>query len=86
MGIDSSLYFTYYEIKSKSGWNELVTLCDSVSNNPTSYDNVIDMDRMIWMLAFNNTFVNLDSYSGVFAQNHYIYKDLAIVTTQLFGI
>lgn len=75
LGIDSSLYFTYYEIKSKSGWNELVTLCDSVSNNPTSYDNVIDMDRMIWMLAFNNTFVNLDSYSGVFAQNHYIYKD-----------
>src|SRR5678815_4800594 len=35
----------------------------------------MDMDRVIWMLAFNNVLVNLDSYSGVFCQNHYLYKD-----------
>jgi hypothetical protein len=28
------------------------------------------------MLAFNNVLVNLDSYSGAFRQNYYLYKDL----------
>jgi len=27
------------------------------------------------MLAYNNVLINLDSYTGVFAQNYYIYKD-----------
>jgi len=72
---DSSSYALYYEIKSKSGWNQLVTLCDSVCNNSSSLENVVDIDRIIWMLAFNNVLINLDSYSGVFAQNHYTYKD-----------
>lgn len=72
---DSSSYQTYYELKSKSGWNELVKLCDSVSNNTSSLDNMLDIDRVIWMLAFNNTIINLDSYNGVFAQNHYTYRD-----------
>jgi spore coat protein CotH len=29
----------------------------------------------LWMLAFNNVFVNLDSYTGGFSQNYYLYKD-----------
>ncbi len=75
LGVDSTLYNSFYEIKSDYGMNDMVSLCDSVSNNTGSYDQVLDLDRFIWMLAFNNTFVNLDSYSGVFAQNHYIYRD-----------
>lgn len=74
-GADSSGYNNFYEVKSDFGWNELVALCDSVTNNPSSLPNVIDIDRAAWMLAFNNTLVNLDSYSGVFAQNYYLYKD-----------
>lgn len=74
-GADSSGYANFYEVKSDYGWNELVALCDSVTNNPASLPNVMDVDRVIWMLAFNNTLVNLDSYSGVFAQNYYLYKD-----------
>ncbi|HOZ52457.1 MAG TPA: CotH kinase family protein, partial [Chitinophagaceae bacterium] len=72
---DSSSYASYYEIKSKSGWNELVNLCDTITNQSASIENIVDMDRAIWMLAFNNLLINLDSYNGVFAQNHYIYKD-----------
>lgn len=75
LGTDSSLYNTYYEIKSNAGWSDLVSLCDSVTNNTYSYENMLDVDRVLWMLAFNNLFVNLDSYSGVFAQNHYIFRD-----------
>lgn len=72
---DSSQYFTRYEMKSDYGWNDLVSLCNVVTNTPTSLPEVMDVDKAIWMLAFNNLAVNLDSYSGNFVQNYYLYKD-----------
>jgi len=72
---DSSGYFNFYELKSDYGWNELVSLCDTVTNYPAAIANNLDMDRFIWMLAYNAVLVNLDSYSGVFCQNYYLYKD-----------
>lgn len=75
LGEDTSLYYTYYELKSSSGWSDLKDLCRIISNNPDSLSLVFDIDKALWMLAFNNLFVNLDSYSGVFAQNYYLYKD-----------
>ena len=72
---DSTAYFNFYEIKSNSGWNELVKLCDTVTNIPASIGSIMDMDRVMWMLAFNNELVNLDSYTGAFCQNYYLYKD-----------
>jgi len=72
---DSSAYSNFYEVKSAIGWNDLVSLCDSVTNHASNIGSVMDMDRVIWMLAFNNVLVNLDSYTGVFCQNHYLYKD-----------
>ena len=72
---DSAAYSNFYEIKSKYGWNELVALCDTLTNRPANIDALLDMDRVIWMLAFNNLLINLDSYTGAFVQNYYIYKD-----------
>jgi len=72
---DSSSYFNFYEMKSDYGWKQLVALCDTVSNYQSKVDANLDMDRVIWMLAFNNVMVNLDSYSGAFCQNYYLYKD-----------
>ncbi len=72
---DSSNYANFYEVKSDAGWNELVRLCDTVTNYPASLENNVDMDRAIWMLAFNLTLDNLDSYSGALCQNYYLYKD-----------
>jgi len=72
---DSTAYFNFYEIKSNSGWNELVKLCDTVTNIPANIGSIMDMDRVMWMLAFNNELVNLDSYTGAFCQNYYLYKD-----------
>ncbi len=74
-GQDSTGYFPRYELKSNQGWNDLVNLCDVATNTPATLANSIDVDRVIWMLAFNNLLVNLDSYSGVFAQNYYLYRD-----------
>jgi len=75
LGPDSSDYNVRYDMQSDLGWNELVSLCDSLSNNPSSFNNVMDVDRVVWMIAYNNLLVNLDSYSGAFAQNHYVYLD-----------
>ncbi|HMT30127.1 MAG TPA: CotH kinase family protein [Bacteroidia bacterium] len=72
---DSTAYFNFYELKSTYGWDELVKLCDTVTNYPSSLYNTMDLDRVMWMLAFNSVLVNLDSYTGVFCQNYYLYKD-----------
>lgn len=75
LGADSTDYETYYEMKSDYGWNQFLPFCDVVTNTPQSIETVMDIDRAIWMLAFNNVTANFDSYSGVFAQNHYLYQD-----------
>lgn len=75
LGKDSSAYYNFYEIKSKQGWNQLQSLCDTLTNFPDKISAGIDLDKTLWMLAFNNLFINLDSYSGAFAQNYYLYKD-----------
>lgn len=72
---DSTAYFNYYEMKSTTGWNELEKLCDTITNISASAGSIMDMDRAMWMLAFNNELVNLDSYTGAFCQNYYLYKD-----------
>lgn len=72
---DSSDYFNLYEIKSDYGWNELVMLCSELAEEFPDMDSLFDADRILWMLAFNNLLVNLDSYSGAFAQNYYLYRD-----------
>jgi len=73
---DSSSYDAGYELKSDYGWNNLVALIDTLNNHFTEIEQVLDVDRALWMLAFNNVLVNLDSYSGAFRQNYYLYKDL----------
>lgn len=68
-------YKPLYEKESSNGWSEFIALCDTVTNSPSSVGTLMDMDRVIWMLAFDNVLVNLDSYLGVFSQNYFLYKD-----------
>jgi len=75
LGQDSSQYYDAYEIKSDHGWADLIDLCDQLENNFDNIEQTLDIDRAIWMLAFNNALVNLDSYSGGFTQNYYLYKN-----------
>lgn len=72
---DSADYTAAYEIKSDYGWQELIDLCDTLNNNTTDIEEILDVDRALWMLAFDNMIVNLDSYIGGFAQNYYLYRD-----------
>lgn len=75
LGNDSSKYYAAYEMKSEAGWKQLVALTDSLKNNTAAIEKILDVDRALWMLAFDNVFVNLDSYIGGFAQNYYLYMD-----------
>jgi len=72
---DSTTYYKKYELKSDYGWRQLLGLMDTLKNHPNSADKVVDIDRALWMHAFNAVTVNLDSYTGAFGQNYYLYMD-----------
>lgn len=74
LGTDSSLYYSYYELKSTYGWNDMVSFTENLLNN-TNMESFLDVDRAIWMIAFDNVLANLDSYIGPFRQNYYMIKD-----------
>ncbi|MCB0509984.1 MAG: CotH kinase family protein, partial [Bacteroidetes bacterium] len=72
LGANESSYYNYYELDSDSGWLDLINLCNIVDNAPSLIESYLDIDRAIWMLAYNNVLVNLDSYTGPFKQNYYL--------------
>ncbi|HEX9980366.1 MAG TPA: CotH kinase family protein [Flavobacterium sp.] len=74
-GPDQGSYSQAYRMKSETGWDELIALIETLENNPATIETVLDVDRTLWMLAFDNVMVNLDSYIGTFNQNYYLYKD-----------
>jgi spore coat protein CotH len=83
LGTASSSYEDGYEIKSDDDndatvaiahWNDLIELTNILNNDIANIESVIDVDMAIWMLAFDNVMVNLDSYIGEFKQNYYLYK------------
>jgi hypothetical protein len=75
LGEDSSLYYSRYELQSDQGWFDLINLCDTLSNHTSEIENILNVNEALWMLAFDNVLVNLDSYIGGFSQNYYLYKD-----------
>lgn len=84
LGTNSTSYDDAYEIKSDDEtdptvavehWNDLIELTQILNNDITNIESVLDVDMAIWMLAFDNVMVNLDSYIGQFKQNYYLYKD-----------
>ncbi len=74
LGTDSTKYYASYEIKSDAGWGELIDLIDTLNTTTSALPEILDINRALWMIAFNNVLVNLDSYSGGFAQNYYLYR------------
>jgi len=75
LGKDSTCYFDFYEMKSDHGWSDLVKLTKVLEDNSKDLSKHLNIDRALWMLAYNNVLVNLDSYTGRLCHNYYIYKD-----------
>lgn len=80
LGQDSVCYYSLYELKSKEergGWAELLTLTQAINKQAEGLDQMMNMNEVLWMLAFNNVLVNLDSYLGRLCHNYYLYRDEA---------
>jgi len=73
-GADSSGYIPYYNLESATGWNDLYELIYRLDQGSGSAERILDTDRSLWMHAFNEVLLNLDSYIG-YAQNYYLYRD-----------
>jgi len=74
-GKDSLCYQNNYELKSENTWKTIINLTDKLNNKTDKVDEILDIDQCLWMLAFNNVLVNLDSYSGKLSHNYYLYQD-----------
>lgn len=75
LGSIPNCYFPYYEKKSDHGWTKLVELTRILNKQPDSLEYYLNVELALWMLAFNNVMVNLDSYSGRLCHNYYLYRD-----------
>lgn len=75
LGTNEASYYDYYELQSDDGWAEMIELTDAIENDPSNVEDVLDIDRAIWMVALDNILVNLDSYIGPFKQNYYLFYD-----------
>ncbi|HKK75058.1 MAG TPA: CotH kinase family protein [Saprospiraceae bacterium] len=76
LGKDTTCYEPYYELKSDYGWAALVKLIDVLHHDFDQIESHLNVDQTLWMLAFDNYTVNLDSYLGAFCHNYYLYQDL----------
>lgn len=75
LGEDPNCYLTYYEMKSNNKIGKLVDFIRILNKEPQKLEGLLNIDQVLWMHAFNNTLVNLDSYLGKLSHNYYLYKD-----------
>ncbi len=76
-GEDSSTYMDTFELDSDFGWSDLIDFLDTLNNHTAAVEQVLDVDRHLWMIAFDNLLVNLDAPIN-FAHNYYLYRDDAL--------
>ena len=73
-GQDSASYEDYYKLESDFGWAELIDFLDVLNNDEDNVEEVLNIDRHLWFIAWSNLFVNLDGPINN-PQNYYLYKD-----------
>jgi hypothetical protein len=75
VGYDEFKYYNSYDLKSDSGWFDLIEFCDILNNRIEDIETVFNVDRALWLLAFHNLLVSLDSPVAA-PRNFYLYKDI----------
>lgn len=75
-GSNVANYYSFYDLKSDNtnDWYDLLELIDTLNQSPLNIESLLNVDRTLWMHAFNYTLINFDSYVG-YAQNYYLYQD-----------
>jgi hypothetical protein len=72
---DTNCYKRAYEMESTDDWTELGNFLDTLNNHFTDIENVMDIDRTLWMMAFENLIVGLDGPINSIPHNFYLFKD-----------
>jgi hypothetical protein len=70
-----SCYGDNFMLVQGNSWRELAELSRILNQAPAQIESILDVDRTLWMLAFNNVLVNLYSYSGGKSTGYYLYRD-----------
>ncbi|MHA1585437.1 MAG: CotH kinase family protein [Promethearchaeota archaeon] len=84
LGDQKSDYSGKYELKTnkqENDWSDLISFVDILNNAPkdefkTQIENVLNINEVLYTMALNNLFSNLDSYLGS-AHNFYLYYNEA---------
>lgn len=76
LGTETAPYQSWYEAEQDGGWEELIALLDTFNNHTNLIEEVLNVDRHIWMLAFTNLLVHLDAPINN-AHNYYLCQDEA---------
>ncbi len=69
-----SSYTNYYELDSGENLTSFINFLNIFNNNNSEIESVFNVDRHLWMTAFDNLFVNLDAPIN-FGHNYYLYED-----------
>jgi hypothetical protein len=72
---DTNCYLEAYEIQSTNDWTQLGNFLDTLNNHFTDIESVMDIDRALWMMAFENLTVCLDGPINAIPHNYYLFKD-----------
>ena len=74
LGIDSTLYYDSYDMKSDNGWTQLVELIRTIKYDFSNLDSILNIDRVLWAFAVNRVIQNLDCYNTYYMHNYYLYQ------------
>ena len=72
---NNGCYDAFYEVDNPAAWQPLLNLIKILNKTPERIETALDVDQTLWMLALNNTLVNLDSYNGSLSHNYYLWFD-----------
>ena len=72
---DTNCYQRAYEMQSSNDWEKLGDFLDTLNNQFTEIESVMDVDRALWMMAFENLTVCLDGPINSIPHNFYLFQD-----------
>lgn len=66
----SCLKSNFVNVWKADAWANLLNLTSMLADSESDVSEILHIDNVLWMLAFNNVLVNLSSYSGRYSQNY----------------
>lgn len=80
-----SCYGDNFIVQKGGNLRDLAELSRILNQAPAQIESILNVDKTLWMLAFNNVLVNLYSYTGGKSTGYYLYRDADGRFTPLIG-